>query len=94
MKGVTVVLVLVSVAALAVAFSSSAKARSVGTQTAALRAEVNQLRQATQALGQNLREAQEMYEKEQVKSQALAEELEQLKAKASENAKAPASKTR
>lgn len=93
-KGLTVALVVVTLAALFVAFGSSAKARSTGNRSAAVKKDLDRLTQTTKSLEENLRGVQEKYNQEtvvtadlkealaqeQLKNQALTEEIQRLKA--------------
>ena len=96
----------VAVAALAVSFLSSAKARGGKAQVVVLRSQVEKLTQTAKVLEESLKETQEKYSqetlatkglkealvREEFKTQTLAEELDRLKEKSSQSAKATTSK--
>ena len=92
LKGIAVALILVALVALAAAFGSSAKVKGAGRQIGGLRAQVEKLTQTSNALAQELKQTQEKlheqegvnkslketFAREQLKNQALTEQLQRL----------------
>ena len=93
-RGTTFVLAGVTLAALTVSFFSSVKARTGHYETAYLKEEVEKLNQTAKLLEENLHKAKERYDKEaltnrnlqqallqeELKNEALTEELESARA--------------